>query len=112
MFHLFHNATDGRIVETNNGLNLIQGVSVPPDGLMDLHVSLLLVSSCILEQRGKGWPRCKAFGLRNREARRRGVIIRPLGDVVVLMPPLSIELEELNQLLEITYQSIKVVTQS
>ncbi|MBT9163309.1 MAG: L-Lysine--8-amino-7-oxononanoate transaminase [Chloroflexi bacterium] len=46
------------------------------------------------------------------EARKRGLVIRPLGDVVILMPPLSISLEELDRLLEIAYQSIKMVTQS
>ncbi len=46
-----------------------------------------------------------------KEARRRGLVIRPLGDVVVLMPPLSINREELGKLLEISYDSIKVVTE-
>ncbi|HEV7225892.1 MAG TPA: aminotransferase class III-fold pyridoxal phosphate-dependent enzyme, partial [Pirellulales bacterium] len=31
-------------------------------------------------------------------ARRRGVLLRPLGDVVVLMPPLAVTLEEIDQL--------------
>ena len=35
-------------------------------------------------------------------ARRRGAIIRPLGDVVVLMPPLSIGEAELRRLVAIT----------
>lgn len=45
------------------------------------------------------------------EARKHGLIIRPLGDVVVLMPILSISLEELDSLVSITYQSIKKVTE-
>jgi adenosylmethionine-8-amino-7-oxononanoate aminotransferase len=40
------------------------------------------------------------------EARRRGVVIRPLGDVVVLMPPLSITKGDLRRLVEITAESI------
>jgi len=40
------------------------------------------------------------------EARRRGAIVRPLGDVVVLMPPLSISEAELRRLVEITAESI------
>jgi adenosylmethionine-8-amino-7-oxononanoate aminotransferase len=40
------------------------------------------------------------------EARKRGVILRPLGDVVVLMPPLCISLEELETLARVTYESI------
>jgi adenosylmethionine-8-amino-7-oxononanoate aminotransferase len=40
------------------------------------------------------------------EARARGAIIRPLGDAVVLMPPLSIEPAELRRLVEITAAAI------
>jgi adenosylmethionine-8-amino-7-oxononanoate aminotransferase len=41
------------------------------------------------------------------EARRRGALVRPLGDTVVLVPPLSISAEELTTLLEITVESIE-----
>jgi adenosylmethionine-8-amino-7-oxononanoate aminotransferase len=44
------------------------------------------------------------------EARARGVIIRPLGDVVVLMPPLAIDEVTLRELIHTTYESIKNVT--
>lgn len=44
------------------------------------------------------------------EARKRGVIIRPLGDVIVLMPPLAIEESTLQELVNVTYESIKTVT--
>ncbi len=44
------------------------------------------------------------------EARRRGLVIRPLDNVIVLMPVLTMSEEELNQVLEITYESIAVVT--
>lgn len=44
------------------------------------------------------------------EARRRGVILRPLGDVLVLMPPLSITIDELRFLLTTAYQAIAKVT--
>ena len=40
------------------------------------------------------------------EARNRGLIIRPLGNVVVLMPPLSISEEEINEMIDIVYASI------
>jgi adenosylmethionine-8-amino-7-oxononanoate aminotransferase len=42
-------------------------------------------------------------------ARRRGAIVRPLGDVVVLMPPLSITPRELRRLVAITADSIAEV---
>jgi adenosylmethionine-8-amino-7-oxononanoate aminotransferase len=44
------------------------------------------------------------------EARKRGVIIRPLGDVIVLMPPLAIDEPILEILVDVTYESIKAVT--
>jgi adenosylmethionine-8-amino-7-oxononanoate aminotransferase len=44
-----------------------------------------------------------------RAARRRGVIIRPLGDVVVLMPPLGISDYELDELLDVTVDSVRTV---
>ena len=44
------------------------------------------------------------------EARKRGVIIRPLGDVIVLMPPLAIDKPTLKKLLDVTYEGIRVVT--
>src|SRR5947208_2228937 len=42
-----------------------------------------------------------------REARQRGAIVRPLGDVVVLMPPLTIRKLELQRLVEIVAASIQ-----
>ena len=39
-------------------------------------------------------------------ARRRGAIIRPLGDVVVLMPPLAISESDLRRLVAITAAAI------
>jgi adenosylmethionine-8-amino-7-oxononanoate aminotransferase len=44
-----------------------------------------------------------------RAARRRGVLIRPLGDVVVLMPPLGISDEELDELIGAVDESIREV---
>jgi adenosylmethionine---8-amino-7-oxononanoate aminotransferase len=41
------------------------------------------------------------------EARQRGAIVRPLGDTVVLVPPLSISGEDLIRLLEVTADSIE-----
>jgi adenosylmethionine---8-amino-7-oxononanoate aminotransferase len=44
------------------------------------------------------------------EARRLGAIIRPLGDVVVLMPPLAISEADLRRLLTITAGAIEAAT--
>jgi adenosylmethionine-8-amino-7-oxononanoate aminotransferase len=43
-------------------------------------------------------------------ARRRGAIVRPLGDVIVLMPPLAITAAELERLVGITAEAIAEVT--
>lgn len=43
-------------------------------------------------------------------ARAKGAILRPLGGVIVLMPPLAIRRKELQELLDITYDSIKEAT--
>ena len=44
------------------------------------------------------------------EARSRGAIVRPLGDTVVLMPPLAISEGDLTRLLEIVAASIEAAT--
>lgn len=46
-----------------------------------------------------------------KEARKHGVIIRPLGNIIILMPPLSITEEELTTLLDVTLHSIRTVTE-
>jgi adenosylmethionine---8-amino-7-oxononanoate aminotransferase len=46
------------------------------------------------------------------EAHKRGAIIRPLGDVVVLMPPLSISEGELRTLVDVTADSISAAWSS
>jgi adenosylmethionine---8-amino-7-oxononanoate aminotransferase len=46
------------------------------------------------------------------EARERGAVIRPLGDTIVLMPPLSISESELRQLVEIVAESIEAACAS
>src|SRR5436190_14473063 len=44
------------------------------------------------------------------EARARGAIIRPLGDMVVLTPPLAISEDDLRRLVEITAEAIDAAT--
>jgi len=45
-----------------------------------------------------------------REAPARGALLRPLGNVVYFMPPLTISEDELQQLLEIAYKAIAQIT--
>ncbi len=47
-----------------------------------------------------------------REARNRGLLIRPLGNTIALIPPLSIPEPELQRLLDITFESIRTVTEA
>jgi adenosylmethionine---8-amino-7-oxononanoate aminotransferase len=47
-----------------------------------------------------------------REARERGAMIRPLSEVIVLMPPLAISEAELNDLLDIATESISAALAS
>jgi adenosylmethionine---8-amino-7-oxononanoate aminotransferase len=42
------------------------------------------------------------------KARDYGVILRPLGNVIVIMPPLSISYKEIDQLLNATYKAIEI----
>jgi adenosylmethionine---8-amino-7-oxononanoate aminotransferase len=46
------------------------------------------------------------------EARERGAIIRPLGETIVLMPPLAISKADLRRLVEITAESISAAVAS
>jgi adenosylmethionine-8-amino-7-oxononanoate aminotransferase len=43
------------------------------------------------------------------EARNSGLLIRPLGDVIVLMPPLTIELDELGWMVDVVVDCIETV---
>jgi adenosylmethionine-8-amino-7-oxononanoate aminotransferase len=44
------------------------------------------------------------------EARRRGLLLRPIGNVIILMPPLSTSLPELRRMVEILQASIETAT--
>ncbi|MCG3770236.1 MAG: L-Lysine--8-amino-7-oxononanoate transaminase [Nitrosomonadaceae bacterium] len=45
------------------------------------------------------------------EARNRGLLLRPIGNVIVLMPPLSTSIPELKRMVEILQASVETVTQ-
>jgi len=44
------------------------------------------------------------------EARRRGLLLRPIGNILILMPPLSTSLPELTSMIEILQASIETAT--
>ena len=59
------------------------------------------------------WPLETKMGIQvTLECRRNGLIIRPLGNVIVLMPPLSISARELTAMLRIVYQAVKRTTEN
>lgn len=59
------------------------------------------------------FPLKEKMGIRVcQDLRKRGVILRPLGNVMVLMPPLAIRQKELLKLLDATYRAIKGVTEA
>ncbi|MBI2902127.1 MAG: adenosylmethionine--8-amino-7-oxononanoate transaminase [Candidatus Methylomirabilis oxyfera] len=61
--------------------------------------------------RGEPYPYESKIGIRTiLEARRRGLIIRPLGNVIVLMPPLSISSRDLSRMVRIVADSIAAAT--
>jgi adenosylmethionine---8-amino-7-oxononanoate aminotransferase len=82
--------------------------------LLDAHIGRMPE---VVEVRGRGFmvgidlgehdPALRVGHRVTLEARRRGAIVRPLGDTVVLMPPLSISKGDLRHLLEITGESIE-----
>jgi adenosylmethionine-8-amino-7-oxononanoate aminotransferase len=58
------------------------------------------------------YPAADKIGIRvTMEARKRGLIIRPLSNIIVIMPPLSISKVDLSNMLDIIYSSIKKVTE-
>jgi adenosylmethionine---8-amino-7-oxononanoate aminotransferase len=44
------------------------------------------------------------------DARRRGLLLRPIGNVMILMPPLSTSLQELRRMVDILHASINTAT--
>jgi adenosylmethionine-8-amino-7-oxononanoate aminotransferase len=59
-----------------------------------------------------GYPSEERLGMQVAyEARKRGVILRPLGNVMILMPPLCLSEEQLDELCTVTAQAIRTVTE-
>ncbi|MBN2466789.1 MAG: adenosylmethionine--8-amino-7-oxononanoate transaminase [Deltaproteobacteria bacterium] len=60
----------------------------------------------------ESYPYEEKVGIRViQEARKHGLVIRPLGDVIVLMPPLSTTEDQLREIVDITVAAIKTVTE-
>lgn len=60
---------------------------------------------------GEPYPWEERIGVRVcMEARKYGLFLRPLGNVIVVFPPLSISLEEMKQLMDGIEESIRMIT--
>ena len=73
----------------------------------------LMVGIELMRHPGKRQPFTPAERIGHRvilAARKRGVVLRPLGDVLVLMPPLSITTDEIGTLVRVAAESIADVT--
>lgn len=58
------------------------------------------------------YPAAERMGWKVAEkAMEYGVLLRPLGDVVVVMPPVGIEMSDLRKLMKATYMSVKEATE-
>jgi adenosylmethionine-8-amino-7-oxononanoate aminotransferase len=105
------------VFERERTLERLQGKIALLARLLDEHVAPLAPVAEI-RRRGfmvgielAGFPVEARMGHRvTLAARRRGAIVRPLGDTVVLMPPLAIADSELRRLVEITASAIAEAT--
>jgi adenosylmethionine-8-amino-7-oxononanoate aminotransferase len=82
---------------------------LPLEHVGDIRQWGLMVGIELVEQRHprRHYPPAARVGMQViRTARRRGVILRPLGDVIVLMPPLCISEQELDCLCTVTRDAI------
>jgi adenosylmethionine---8-amino-7-oxononanoate aminotransferase len=61
----------------------------------------------------KSYPPNRRIGHKvSLEARKRSVIVRPLGDIIILMPPLTIAHDEIKLLLDVVHECIRTVTEN
>ena len=72
---------------------------------------LMIGIELVQDGRARPYPPAERIGMRViQEARRHGAILRPLGNVIVLMPPLCISEAEIERLCRVTRTAIERVT--
>ncbi|MFZ2948960.1 MAG: adenosylmethionine--8-amino-7-oxononanoate transaminase [Desulfuromonadaceae bacterium] len=104
------NELQAKIARLKHGLNEFKGL--PHVG--DVRQCGLAAGVELVENRETGtpYPWEERVGVRVcLEARKRGVFSRPLGNTVVIFPPLVISNSELDLLLDVLRESIRVVTE-
>ncbi len=83
---------------------------LPLSHVGDIRQCGLMIGIELVEDRTvrKPYPEDMRMGARvTQDVRKHGVILRPLGDVVVMMPPLSISEEQIEDLVSATARSIR-----
>jgi adenosylmethionine-8-amino-7-oxononanoate aminotransferase len=101
-----------RVQERSRQLSerLVEFASLPHVG--DVRQWGLMAGIELVADRGRRpYQPAERIGMRvTAEARNHGVVLRPLGNVVVLMPPLSITGQELDLLCTVTREAVLRVT--
>lgn len=80
----------------------------------DLRQQGVMVGIELVAERERRRPYAPALRMGHRvilAARRRGVVLRPLGNVVVLMPPLAMTVDEIDRLVDVTRDAIREATE-
>ncbi|MBP2656521.1 MAG: adenosylmethionine--8-amino-7-oxononanoate aminotransferase [Firmicutes bacterium] len=100
---------DAKIKAVSEKLSAIRGLAHVGDARQcGMIVGIELMAD---KKAANPYPRDKAVGaMVCMMARRYGLFIRPVGDVVVFMPPLASTVDEINQMLDIVYQAIEEFT--
>jgi adenosylmethionine-8-amino-7-oxononanoate aminotransferase len=77
-------------------------------------IGLIAAIEMVRDRRTKEpYPLAERMGARvTEEARLAGLLLRPLGNIIVLMPPLSTTAKELRAMVEIVASTIKIVTET
>jgi len=106
--NLLHNVRQ-RALQLANGLEPLKG----HPNVKEIRQLGLMCGIELSQADGKPFPPQKRMGLKVCDATfKRGVWLRPLGDVVVLMPPLVISEEEMAFLIEAVMAAVEVTTGS
>lgn len=111
------------LIEKNNFTGCLQEkISFIADGLErfweldhvgDIRQKGMMIGIELVEDRATKRPYPPGANIGHRvilEARKNGLIVRPLGNVIVIMPVLSMSLPELGEVLWITFNAIKKAT--